>query len=404
MLSVKIIKRFGEPARDTGAQSDFTLDVEFIAEPGVTVLFGASGSGKTLTLKSIAGIINPDAGRIAVGDEVLFDSARNVNLPIRARGAGYVFQHLALFPHLTARANVEFALAHSPARERRRRAATLLEAFGIAHVAERPPRAISGGEAQRVALARALASSPRMLLLDEPLSALDEATKLGIIADLKRINRELRLPVIYVTHSREEAVALGERAIIYERGRIIAEGEPLEIFAAPASAGVARLTGVENIFQGRILRKNREAGTMTVRLEAAGAIGNPIEDNARSMVSHVSSIEGEGQTERESAASLEVPFSAQATEGETVTVAVRSGDILLATIEPRGTSARNILRGQIVVLEEQSARMIAHVRSAGIEWQASVTRQAVKEMKLVRGMEVWLAIKTHSCHLLDAAG
>ena len=384
MLSVKITKRFSEPADNmASAQTDFTLDVEFIAGPGVTVLFGASGSGKTLTLKSIAGIVRPDAGRIAIGDDVLFDAGRGINLPIRARGVGYVFQHLALFPHLTARGNVEFALAHLPARERRRRAAEMLEAFQIARAGARYPRAISGGEAQRVALARALASSPRMLLLDEPLSALDEATKLSVISDLKRINRELRLPVIYVTHSREEAIALGERAIIYERGRIVAQGEPLEVFGAPVSAGVARLTGVENIFPGRIIRKNREAGTMTIRLDATA--------DARA--------EEEGAV-----ALLDVPFSLQAKEAGTITVAVRSGDILLATIEPRGTSARNILRGEIVALEEQSARVVVRVRSAGIEWRASVTRQAVKEMKLARGSEVWLAVKTHSCHLLDAAG
>jgi molybdate transport system ATP-binding protein len=237
MLSVRIRKEFrkarGLLARARGAGEGagevFALDVEFTAPPGVTILFGASGSGKTLTLKAIAGIVRPDAGHISVGGETLFDSARGVNLPIRARRVGYVFQNLALFPHLTARENVEFPAGRLPRAERRERAMSLLEQFKIAHAAGRRPRDISGGEAQRVALARALAAEPRLLLLDEPLSALDEPTKLDIVADLREMNRNLRLPVLYVTHSRDEALALGERAIVYGRGRVVAAGEPREV-------------------------------------------------------------------------------------------------------------------------------------------------------------------------------
>src|SRR6185295_5871651 len=125
---------------------------------------------------------------------------------------------------------------------------------------------ISGGEAQRVAFARALSSGPRILLLDEPLSAIDEATKLAIIADLKAINRELRLPILYVTHSREEAITLGERLIVYERGRIVAAGEPLEVFGAPIRASVARLSGIENIFDGWVVAKNEAGGSMRVEI------------------------------------------------------------------------------------------------------------------------------------------
>ena len=222
MLSVRIKKNLGsaiEPKRrsvsDVASERGeaFILDVEFDALPGVTILFGASGAGKSVTLRSIAGLVRPEAGRIAINDQVLFDSARSINLPIRERGAGYVFQNLALFPHLTARENVEFALSESSKGERHERATELLRAFAIEHVAARRPRDISGGEAQRVALARALAPRPRFLLLDEPLSALDEAIKRSIIADLKKLNRELRLPILYVTHSREEALTLGERAI-----------------------------------------------------------------------------------------------------------------------------------------------------------------------------------------------
>lgn len=379
-LSVKIRKVLGsigdartsqnrEPsgAQDAGA---FSMDVEFDVPSGFTILFGASGSGKTTTLRCIAGIVRPDAGRIAIDNEALFDSAERIDLPIRARGVGFVFQDLALFPHLTALANVEFGMSGLSRAERRQRAQATMEALRISHTSERKPRQISGGEAQRVALARALASQPRILLLDEPLSATDEATKRGIIADLKSINRELRLPIVYVTHSREEAVSLGERVIVYERGRVVASGEPISVFGAPVTASVARLTGVENIFHALVVSKSEDAGTMTVEVSDSGG-----------------------------SCRVDVPFGNQA-PGEHLTIAVPSGDILLATEEPRSTSLRNRLHGRIAAINEELNRTVVQVE-AGVMWNASVTRQAVKELELSEGKQVWVAFKTHSCYLLD---
>jgi molybdate transport system ATP-binding protein len=365
MLSVRIRK-------ELGAANAFTLDVEFEAEPGVTVLFGASGSGKTTTLQSIAGLLKPDSGRIAIGGDALFDSERDIDLPIRKRRVGYVFQNLALFPHLSVRANVEFGINGPDRRERARRADEMMEALHIRHTAGRLPRDISGGEAQRVALARALCCGPRLLLLDEPLSAIDEATKLGIISDLKTLNRQLRLPIIYVTHSRDEAVTLGAEVIIYEQGRVVARGEPLEVFGSPVTVSVARLTGVENIFEGSVMTKSERAGTMTVRVEDASGVCN-----------------------------LEIPLSSRATGGR-VKIGVRPGDILLATEEPRLTSARNVLRGRVLAIEHRSDRTVVRVAS-GVGWSVSVTRQAVNDLGLCVDKEVWLAIKSYSCHLLDSA-
>ncbi|HLM55867.1 MAG TPA: ATP-binding cassette domain-containing protein, partial [Pyrinomonadaceae bacterium] len=184
MLNVRVRKRLGGEGDGEG----FTLDVAFDAPPGVTVLFGASGSGKTLTLKTVAGLVRPDSGRISAGGRVLYDSEGNVDVPVARRRVGYLFQNLALFPHMTALENVEFAAAADERKARRERAMSLLEGLGVTHAANRRPRAISGGEAQRVALARALAASPEVLLLDEPLSALDEPVKLRIVSDLKRLN------------------------------------------------------------------------------------------------------------------------------------------------------------------------------------------------------------------------
>lgn len=379
MLSVSITKRFVD---------GFALDVRFDAAPGVTILCGASGSGKTLTLRAVAGLLAPDAGRIALSnrdsERVLFDSARGANLPARRRRAGYVFQNLALFPHLNARRNVEFALHDLSASQRKVRAVEMLEKFRVAHAAERLPRQLSGGEQQRVALARALASSPDMLLLDEPLSALDDETKRAILDDLKTLNRELNLPILYVTHSRDEAITLGERALLYERGRIAAQGDPLDIFGrGHITSRIARLSGVENIFDGVVASKDEAAGTMRVALS--------------------------------SDVHLEIPFGREEI-GTRARVAIRAGDILLAVENLRGTTARNILRGRIASIEERHDRTLVGValgekesNALGTEkidapsfiLTASVTRQAIAELQLKPGANVWAAIKSHSCYLID---
>lgn len=384
MLTARIRKSFPSDskkgARDAanshGGESGrgFVLDVEFAAPPGVTILFGASGSGKTQTLLSVAGLTRPDEGLITVQGETLFDSSRNFSLPVSRRRVGYVFQSLALFPHMTAQVNVEFAAHDLPRRERREKAAALLERFGVGHTAARRPREISGGEAQRVALARALASEPRMLLLDEPLSALDEPVKLSIMSDLREMNRRLNLPVLYVTHSRDEALALGERALVFERGRIIAEGEPHEVFGSPASLGVARLAGVENIFEGVVESRDESAGTMTVGLS---------------------------RDEGAASCSVEVPLG-RAGVGGRVTIAVRSGDVLLATEEPRGLSARNVLRGRVSAVERRSSETLVRVECGGVVWATSVTRRSLEELSVEVGREVWLAFKTYSCRIFDA--
>lgn len=382
MISVKIKKEFGGRAARTARGSSemasehlkrFALDAAFDAPAGITILFGASGSGKTATIKSIAGILRPDSGHISIDGRVLFDSDRGINVRIQERRVGLVFQNLKLFPHLSALGNVEFSMVDLPRQQRRREALEMMERLRVKHTALRPPSQISGGEAQRVALARALASKPRLLLLDEPLSAIDEATKHDIIADLKMINRDLRLPMIYVTHSRDEAVSLGDHLIAYENGRVVTTGEPLEIFEAPVIASIARLTGVENVFEGTVAQRNPAAGTMTVIMN-----------------------------DESGCCYLDIPLGKQ-NQGDAVKVAIRSGDILLATEEVRSTSARNILRGSVTAIEERGDYSIVRVKS-GVTWAASITRQAAGELGLSNRQEIWLAIKTHSCHLLDSHG
>jgi molybdate transport system ATP-binding protein len=204
---------------------DFDLDVAFEAGPGITILFGPSGAGKSTTLAAIAGLRTPDQGRIALGDEVWLDTRTRRTRAIHERGVALVFQSSALFPHLTARANVEYGIDRGVARaERQSRALAMLARMKVAHLAERKPRSFSGGEAQRVALARAFARAPRLLLLDEAFSSMDRELRLELLAEVRTQLAELAIPTLMVTHLREEARLMGERVVRLAAGRVAAVG------------------------------------------------------------------------------------------------------------------------------------------------------------------------------------
>jgi len=345
----------------------FILDVSFHAPPGITMLFGPSGAGKTTLLECLAGLTTLDSGEIRVGDRVLFHSATNVCLSARTRRIGYVFQSLALFPHLTIEQNIAYGIGGKADRDQS--VATMMEKFCISNLRGRKPDAISGGERQRVALARALGTDPSVLLLDEPLSALDAATKRSIMGDLRAWNESHRIPILYVTHSRDEVFGLGERVIAMEQGRIIAEGDPHQVLTAPRHETVAQVAGFENIFDGAVIATDAEAGTMTCRI---------------------------GQ-----AVQLEVPLS-HAVTGDAVRVAIRAGDILLASAEPRGLSARNCLPGTIAMLARRDNMVAAQV-DCGVRLEVHLTPGAEQSLGLAAGKPVWLVIKTYSCHLLRPA-
>lgn len=207
----------------------FQLDCTFEAFSGFTVLFGQSGAGKTSVLDCIAGIKTPHAGKISLNGTVVFDSRARLNSSPQSRTLAYVFQDLALFPHMTVSQNVRFGLRNLTDSEVEARCHDALSRFGIKDLISRKPRDLSGGERQRVALARSLITDPRALLLDEPLAALDRPTRMKIVEDLRTWNDEHRVPILYVTHSVREALALGERVLIMEKGKIVAEGKPSQL-------------------------------------------------------------------------------------------------------------------------------------------------------------------------------
>lgn len=357
-LSVKVRKRQG---------NDFELDLSVSFPSGITILFGPSGSGKTTLLDCIAGLIRPDAGRIATAENGLFDSAAGIDLPSQRRKVGYVFQDLALFPHLSVESNVEYGISSLETRERKQRSSAILESFRIANLRSRRPGQISGGERQRVALARALVIDPRILLLDEPLAALDAATKSKIVEDLRAWNQEHRIPLVYVTHSREEVFALGERVIVLDKGRAIAQGTPHQVMTVPRQETMAQLAGFENIFDATVIAAHEERGTMVCQL-----VGSKVE--------------------------LETPL-VRAEVGSTLKVAIGAGDILLASSEPSGLSARNILPGKIVSMAQRDVIVAVKV-DCGVEMEVHLTLAARDSLQLRAGSQVWLIVKTHSCHLM----
>jgi len=360
-LSARIRKQHGP---------GFNLDVEFQAAPGFTILFGASGAGKTTLLDCIAGLATPDLGRIVIGDRVLFDSAQRANLSVRKRRVGYVFQTLALFPHLTVDKNVEYGLAQLPPASRTGRATAILQAFRISHLAQRNAREISGGESHRAALARTLVTDPEVLLLDEPLAALDAPTKAKIIDDLRAWNQEHRIPILYVTHSRDEVFALGERVVVLDAGRIAAHGTPHKVLSAPLLETIAQLAGFENIFDVMVDSVHPERGTMTCRVTGDGA---PV--------------------------FLETPL-VRAQVGSLLHLGIRARDILLATSLPVGLSARNIIAGRINSLQQRDMIVSALV-DCGTEVEVHLTLAARDSLQLAATKDVWLVIKTHSCHLMQ---
>ncbi|MBI1729988.1 molybdenum ABC transporter ATP-binding protein [Candidatus Acetothermia bacterium] len=357
-ISIKRTTRDSEP---------FQIEVSIQARQGITTLFGPSGSGKSSILQAIAGLLKPDAGHIEVDNQIFFDSTKQIDLPLRDRCVGYLFQDLALFPHLSIEANVAYGLHSLNKKEKHEKALQILESFGLQAMASRKPKQLSGGQQQRVALARALVINPRILLLDEPLSALDSATKRDLMAEIKRVAQNLSIPILYVTHSRDEVLALAHHVIALDRGRVIAEGEPLQVLENASNPTIARLTGVENLFVGKIMDKHLERGTMTFQIDKT---------------------------------LLEIPLTDQAV-GEVIQVAIRAGDILLSLAEPKGLSARNRIVGKVLEVNPHEHNQLVRVESSpGVVFSVLITSSAQHELNVHPGKNIWLLIKTHACHIL----
>jgi len=333
-VATLLLNRIDVPLRSY----DLELSLELCS---TLALVGPSGAGKTTVLRAVAGLLRPRAGRIAVDEDIWFDGGNGVNLPPEERRVGLVFQEYALFPHMTVRRNVEYARKH--------RADDYLERFGIAHLARAHPAELSGGEKQRVALARALARDPQVLLLDEPLSALDAHTKTTVRAELHDLLAELDIPVLLVTHDFEDAAALADHVSVIVDGRLRQSGTPAELVARPADSFVASFTGA-NLLHG--YAEPTGNGSARVRL-ADGTVLS----------------------------------TADAAHGEVV-LAVYPWDVTLAATHP-DDSALNVIRAPIRSIAELGNRVRLTVGSI----TAEITTESRARLRLEPGQLVYASFK-----------
>jgi molybdate transport system ATP-binding protein len=342
----------------------FALDVRFALGRETLALVGPSGAGKTSVLRAISGLLRPDSGSIVLGDLVLTDTRRHVNLPPEDRAVGMVFQDGALFPHLTVAKNVAYGLRPRARgrRDRDQRVTALLERFGIASLAKARPVEISGGERQRTALARAVGRSPQVLLLDEPLSALDSVTKAQVSRELSRWLGELRLPTILVSHDYGDVVGLADRVLVIDEGRLIQDGTVDDLVRAPASPFVAAFTG-GNLFIGEA---RAGAGAVTeIRLEPAGLVATYARARGRIGVAvdpwAIDLVRGgPGEGGAALANALTGPVVQIARQGGSARVSVGSIPPLTAEIPAETVAALGLRRGMLVTARwrQEAVRLV----------------------------------------------
>ena len=344
---------------------EFSLALDAVFGGRVTGLFGISGAGKSSVVEIVAGLRRPTAGRVTLGEVALTDVARGLHLAPERRGIGYVPQDGALFPHLTVEGNLRFAERRAPSGGRAARRGQVCALLEIAPLLPRPVGGLSGGERQRVALARALVSAPRLLLLDEPLAALDAARKAAILPYLRRIRDEFHLPMLYVSHAPREMIALCDDMAVLAGGRLLQQGSVEEVFRRPANLEVARIVGVETVCPGRVL--GGEGGLVAVAVGAARLIG---------------------LADQLPAGTVEVLVNIRAED----VVLVRETDAL-------HTSARNRWRGIVRSVEREGPTVRVEI-DCGFPLVALLTRQAAEELELAPGARIGALVKAPHVHLV----
>jgi molybdate transport system ATP-binding protein len=328
----------------------------------ITVLFGPSGCGKTTFLRCLAGLERPQEGRIVFGTETWLDAAQGICLPPQKRRVGFVFQDYALFPHLTVAANVSFGLRKLSRTERAQRVQDLLERFDLAGVAQRRPPQLSGGQQQRVALARALALRPELLLLDEPLSALDAGLREQLGRDLRQLLAACDVPVLLVTHDRNEALTVGDNIVVMRDGAVLQSGPVAEVFTRPANAKVAEIVRVETIQPGRVFGVKDGIATVAV---GTAAILAPAPDGLR----------------------------------RKVFICIRGEDVILQRDGGGASSVRNRLPARVVAVHAGSPLMRVEL-DAGFPLFAFITRAAFEDLDLRSDETLTALIKATAVHLV----
>jgi molybdate transport system ATP-binding protein len=349
VISVDIQARRGE----------FSLEASFESAARRLALFGRSGAGKTTLLDAFAGLLRPSRGRIQVDGEVLFDSERRLDRALRHRRVGYVRQAVDLFPHMTVEQNLRFGAERGQG-EPGFSVTEVLEEFGLQGFRHRRPSELSGGQARRVQMARAVASHPRLLLLDEPLASLDEASRREILPLLEFLTTRFRLPCLFVSHRFDEAVRFAEETVVLEEGRVLSHGEPFETLSRPAVWSVAKLAGVENLLAGVIAEPDDGEGGSLVEWET--------------VTWHTPRLAG--------------------VRGEKVTLALFAEDVLLARRFSGRISARNCLEARVRRVSRTGGEALLRLEVGSGELTARVTEGALRDVEIVEGAPVLAIVKS----------
>jgi len=343
----------------------FALDVDFTAPPAcVTALFGPSGCGKTTILAAIAGLLRPDAGRVAIDGAPLLDTKQRIFLPPERRRCGVVFQDARLFPHLNVENNLRYGERRAPREATGPDFATVVDLLGIAHLLRRRPLRLSGGERQRVALGRALLSRPRLLLMDEPLAALDAARRAEVLPFLARLRATARLPIVYVTHALDEVDALADTLVLLEAGHVLAAG-PVQALAT-----------------------RTDLPSLGARRDAGALLDCTVRDHDTTRGLTRLGFDG---------GLLVVPLRLAEPPGTALRLRLRARDVAVATEPPRGLSMHNVLPGtlqEIAAAPGGPHEVFLRIRIGGVAILARVTRDSVAALGLMPGMTVWALIKS----------
>ena len=341
-------------------QGDFHLQASFTAGAGLTALFGRSGSGKTTLVNIIAGLVKPQQGRVGVDGETLIDTQQRLFVPPHRRRVGYVFQEGRLFPHLTVRQNLRYGRWFTPAHERRAKFDDIVALLGIGALLDRHPASLSGGEKQRVAIGRALLASPRLLLMDEPLAALDDARKAEILPYIERLRDEAGIPIVYVSHAVAEVVRLATTVVMMENGQVAAAGPAGEVMARLGGLPLAR-GEAGALFAARVTQSDDGYGLSVIETQAGD---------------------------------LRVPRLDLAV-GAAMRVQILARDVMIALQPPQGVSALNMLPGVVAEIAEGTAASVdLRLDCSGAPLLAQITRRSLVTLGLTVGQPVTAVIKS----------